>query len=89
MKHICFVHLTSLLHNSHHRKYQILSLIVVNFVTVNMVQGLPAVKWTPENNTKLLQALVIMHAGAIDYKKLAAIFGKLPSYMHQYRSIVA
>lgn len=45
-----------------------------------MVQGLPAVKWTPENNAKLLQALVIMHAGVLDYKKLAAIFGKFAMY---------
>ena len=40
-----------------------------------MVQGLPAVKWTPENNHKLLQALVIIHAGTLDYKKIASVFG--------------
>ncbi|KAK3170002.1 hypothetical protein OEA41_009387 [Lepraria neglecta] len=51
-----------------------------------MVQGLPAVKWTPENNAKLLQALVIMHAGVLDYKKLAAIFGpNVPVAAIQYR----
>ena len=44
-----------------------------------MVQGLPAVKWTPENNHKLLQALVIIHAGTPDYKKLASVFGKFLS----------
>ncbi len=41
-----------------------------------MVQGSPAVKWTPENNHKLLQALVIIHAGTLDCKKLASVFGK-------------
>jgi hypothetical protein len=40
-----------------------------------MVQGLPAVKWTPENNAKLLQAIVAIHAGTPDYKKIAAVFG--------------
>lgn len=40
-----------------------------------MVQGLPAVKWTPENNAKLLAAIVCLHPGALDLKKLASVFG--------------
>ena len=46
-----------------------------------MVQGLPAVKWTPENNHKLLQVLVVIHAGTPDYKKIASVFGKSLSLM--------
>ncbi len=42
-----------------------------------MVQGLPAVKWTPENNAKLLAAIVCLHPGALDLKKLASVFGTL------------
>lgn len=41
-----------------------------------MVQGTPAVKWTPENNAKLLAAIVTFHSGVIDLKQLAAVFGK-------------
>jgi hypothetical protein len=34
-----------------------------------------AVKWTPENNAKLLAAIVCLHPGALDLKKLASVFG--------------
>ncbi len=40
-----------------------------------MVQGMAAVKWTPENNAKLLAAIVCLHPGALDLKKLASVFG--------------
>ena len=43
-----------------------------------MVQGLPAVKWTAENNAKLLAIIVTLHSGVIDLKKVAAVFGKSP-----------
>ena len=41
-----------------------------------MVKGLPAVKWTAENNLKLLQAVAVIHAGVLDHKKLASVFGE-------------
>lgn len=43
-----------------------------------MVQGMAAVKWTPENNAKLLAAIVCLHPGALDLKKLASVFGLFP-----------
>lgn len=41
-----------------------------------MVQGLIAVKWTPENNAKLLAAIVTLHPGALNLKKLATVCGE-------------
>lgn len=32
-------------------------------------------KWTAENNHKLLQAVAIIHIGTLDYKQLASVFG--------------
>ncbi|KAL6720265.1 hypothetical protein ACLMJK_002186 [Lecanora helva] len=51
-----------------------------------MVQGLPAVKWTPENNAKLLAAIVTLHSPVLDTKQLAAVFGpNVPASAISYR----
>ena len=64
---------------------------VINLVTringykqltqIKMVKGLAAVKWTAENNHKLLQAVALIHTGTLDYKKLASVFGESLSPM--------
>lgn len=45
-----------------------------------MVQGLPAVDWKkPENNAKLIAAVLALFPGTPDCKKIAAVFGESAS----------